>query len=119
VAQPVRRPSGARRAPSRRPRRDGEPHDVMSLLARTVREVETAVERRRVTPEVRTKFQVVALLVREEAARVKGDSQPSQTNRSERLRRLDGIAAILAKTAVRDQKLLSLLAEDAIVSDAA
>ena len=89
------------------------------MLARAVREVEAAVERRRVTPAVRTKFQVVALLVREEHARVQGERTSSQTHRAEQLKRLDGIATILAKTAVRDPALLALLAEDAVVSDAA
>ena len=91
----------------------------MSLLARTVREVEAAVERGRVTPTVRTKFQVVALMVREEHARVQAERSGSQTRRVEQLKRLDGIATILAKTAVRDPGLLALLAEDALVSDPA
>ncbi len=89
------------------------------MLARAVREVEAVVERRRVTPAVRTKFQVVALLVREEHARVQGTPSITQADRVEQLKRLDGIATILAKTAVRDPKLLALLAEDAVVSDAA
>ncbi len=84
----------------------------MSVLARGVREVETAVERRRVTSAVRMKFQVVALLVREEHARVQAE-QLSQTRRAEQLKRLDGVATLLAKTAVRDPSLLALLAEDA------
>ena len=88
------------------------------MLARTVREVEAAVERRRVTAAVRTKFQVVALLVREEHARVLRE-EASQPRRAAQLKRLDGIATILAKTAVRDPGLLALLAEDAVVSDAA
>jgi hypothetical protein len=81
--------------------------------------VEAAVERGRVTPTVRTKFQVVALLVREEHARIRQDQTNSQSYRAEQLKRLDGIATILAKTAVRDNGLLALLAEDAVVSDAA
>ncbi len=89
------------------------------MLARAVREVEATVERRRVTPAVRTKFQVVALLLREENARVRQDRTSSQTRQVEQLKRLDGIATILAKTAVRDSSLLALLAEDAVVSDAA
>jgi superfamily II DNA or RNA helicase len=108
----------ARRAASRRQRRVPAAEDVISLLARAVREVEAAVERRRVTPSVRTKFQVVALLVREEHARVK-ERITNQTRRVEQLKRLDGIATILATTAVRDPSLLALLAEDAVVSDAA
>ena len=43
----------------------------------------------------------------------------SPTGRVERLKRLDGIATVLAKTAVRDPTLLALLAEDAAVSSAA
>lgn len=89
------------------------------MLARAVREVEAAVERRRVTSAVRTKFQVIALLVREEHARAQGRSSGTQTHRAEQTKRLDGIATILAKTAVRDPGLLALLAEDAVVTDAA
>ncbi len=119
MARPGRRQTGARHGASPRRRRVRAPEDVISLLARAVREVEAAVERRRVTPAVRTKFQVIALLVREEHARVRGKQTSSQTQRSEQLKRLDGIATILAKTAVRDPALLALLAEDAVVSDAA
>ena len=87
------------------------------MLARAVREVETAVERGRVMPSVRTKFQVVALLVREERAKVKADGNGSEAQRSAQLKRLDGVATILAKTAARDTSLLALLAEDAELSD--
>jgi hypothetical protein len=112
---------GGRRTASRKQRRApaSAPEDVISVLARAVREVEATVERRRVTPQVRTKFQVVALLLREENARVRQDRTSSQAHRAEQLKRLDGIATILAKTAVRDPGLLALLAEDAVVSDAA
>jgi superfamily II DNA or RNA helicase len=89
------------------------------VLARTVREVEAAAQRGRVTPGVRTKFQVVALLLRDERARVLADASSSDSHRAEQLKRLDGIATILATTAVRDARLLALLAEDAVVSDAA
>jgi len=41
------------------------------VLARTVRELEAAAQRGRVTPAVRTKFQAVALLLRDERARVR------------------------------------------------
>jgi hypothetical protein len=108
---------GARRTASPKQRR--VPEDVFSVLARAVREVEAAVQRRRVTPAVRTKFQVVALLAREEHARVRREQGSSQAHRAEQLKRLDGIATILAKAAVRDPALLALLAEDAVVSDAA
>jgi hypothetical protein len=89
------------------------------VLARAVREVEAAAGNGSVTPAVRTRFQVVALLLREEHARVRAEETGSDAHRAERLKRLDGIATILAKTAVRDPALLALLAEDAVVSDAA
>jgi len=88
------------------------------VLARSVREVEAAVRRGRVTPGVRTRFQAVALVLREERARVRA-AVGSDSRRAEQLKRLDGIAIILATTAVRDAGLLALLAEDADVSDAA
>lgn len=68
---------------------------------------------------MRTKFQVVALLVREKRAEVKSDQSVTEAQRTGELRRLDGIATILAKTAARDTSLLKLLAEDAVVSDSA
>src|SRR5204862_1609352 len=43
----------------------------------------------------------------------------TDSRRAEQLKRLDGIAAILATTAVQDAGLLALLAEDSDVSDAA
>ena len=57
--------------------------------------------------------------MREERARVRADETSSEAHRAEQLKRLDGIAMILAKTAARDTSLLALLAEDAVVSDAA
>ena len=119
MARTGRRQMDARRAASRNQRRVPAREDVISLLARAAGEVQAAVERRRVTPAVRTKFQVVALLVRDEHARVRGERTSSQTRGVEQLKRLDGIATILAKTAVREPALLALLAEDAVVSDAA
>jgi len=89
------------------------------VLARAVREVEAGAQRGAVKPPGRTKFQVVALLVREERARVKADETSSEADRAGQLKRLDGVATILAKTAARDTSLLALLAEDAVVSDAA
>jgi hypothetical protein len=90
----------------------------LPVLARTVREVETAVQRGAAI-SVRTKFQVVALLVREERARVNSDPGSPESVRAGELKRLDGIATILAQTAARDTSLLALLAEDAVVSDSA
>ncbi len=58
------------------------------------------------------------MLLRDERARVRA-AAVSGSQRAEQLKRLDGIAAILAATAVRDVGLLALLAEDVSVSDAA
>jgi hypothetical protein len=92
--------------------------DVVSVLTRTVREVEAAVQRGRVTPAVRAKFQAVAMLLRDERARVQA-APGNGSHRAEQLKRLDGIAAILAAAAVRESGLLALLSEDSSVSDAA
>jgi len=121
VARRGQRQSGVRRTTPRNQRRvrDRDNDGIIPVLARTVREVEAAAERGPVRPSVRTKFQVVALLVREERARVRADEASSETHRAERIKRLDGVALILAQTAARDTSLLALLAEDAVVSDAA
>ena len=89
------------------------------MLARAVREVEIAVQRGIAGPADRTKFQVVALLVREEQARVKADQTTSDAHKAEQVKRLDGIATILAKTAVRDTSLLALISEDAELTQSA
>jgi SNF2-related domain/Helicase conserved C-terminal domain len=118
VARPGQRQKGARRTIPRKQRPVRHRGDVVSVLSRTVREVEAAAERGRVTPAVRTKFQAVAMLLRDERARVRA-APGNGSRRAEQLKRLDGIAAILATTAVRDAGLLALLAEDSSVSDAA
>jgi superfamily II DNA or RNA helicase len=118
LARTGQRQKGARRTIPPKQRRVRHRDDVVSVLFRTVREVESAAQRGRVTPAVRTKFQAVALLLRDERARVQA-TPGNGSRRAEQLKRLDGIAAILATTAVRDAGLLALLAEDASVSDAA
>jgi len=118
VAPTGQRQTGARRTAPRKQRRVRHHGDAISVLARTAREVEAAAQRGRVTPSVRTKFQAVALLLRDERARVRA-ADLTDGRRAEQLKRLDGIAAILATTAVQDAGLLALLAEDSDVSDAA
>ena len=118
LARPGQRQTGARRSASRKQRRVHHRDDVVPVLTRTVREVEAAARRGRVTPAVRTKFQAAALLLRDERARVRA-AAGSDSRRAEQLKRLDGVAAILATTAVQDAELLALLAEDSGASDAA
>ncbi|GAA1593153.1 hypothetical protein GCM10009789_53980 [Kribbella sancticallisti] len=121
MARRGQRQSGATRTvpPRRRRVRDADNEGILPVLAKAVREVEAAVQRGSTQSSLRTKFQVVALLVREERARVKADKTAGDARRDEQLRRLDGVATILAKSAARDTSLLALLAEDAVVSEAA
>lgn len=117
VARGAQRQNGARTRTQRRPRHDND--GIIPVLAQVVREVESTVQRGRSVPATRTKFQVVALLMREERARVKADETKPGARRVEELKRLDGIATILATTAARDTSLLGLLADDAVISDRA
>ena len=121
MARRGQRQSGATRTPPRGQRRVRNVDNVgiMPVLAHAVRDVEAGAQRGRATPSIRTKFQVVALLVREERARVKADESSTEANRAEQLKRLDGIGTILAKTAALDTSLLVLLADEAVISEAA
>ncbi|MGA7147801.1 MAG: DEAD/DEAH box helicase, partial [Microbacterium sp.] len=99
-------------------RRDDEA-PVIPILARKVREVEAKAQRGKLGPTNRVKFQVIAFLVREERARVKADTAVTDAVRSELLKRLDGVATILAKTAARDTSLIQLLEVDQATSPVA
>lgn len=121
LARRGQRQSGASGTAPRGQRRirDLDNEGIMPVLARAVRDVEAGAQRGRATPSIRTKFQVVALLVREERDRVRADETSKEAHRTEQLKRLDGIATILAQTAARDTSLLVLLADEAVVSDSA
>lgn len=114
--------SAARTAQRRRTspssRRDDEA-PIIPILARKVREVEAKAQRGRLGPTNRVKFQVIAFLVREERARVKADAEITDAARVELLKRLDGVATILAKTAARDTSLIQLLEVDQATSPVA
>lgn len=115
-----RQPGATRNAPrGQRRTRELETVGIMPVLARAVREVESGVQRDPKSSSTRTRFQAVALLVREERARVKADETSTAAHRAEQLKRLDGIGTILAKTAARETSLLSLLADDAVISASA
>jgi SNF2 family DNA or RNA helicase len=83
-----------------------------------VREVERAVEGRQLTSGQRARFQASALLARTERANVRGDESLTTAQRDTQLKRLEGLATILAQIATREPSLFSLLQEDADVSDA-
>ncbi|CAM3485438.1 DEAD/DEAH box helicase [Nocardioides dubius] len=99
----------------RRPR-DNE--GIIPVLAKAVREVEHDVQRRQISNGTHTKFQVIALLARDERQRVKAASL-SDAQRDGQLKRLDGIATILAQTAAREPQFFHLLADEAEISDSA
>jgi len=83
-----------------------------------VREVERAVAARALTSGQRARFQASALLARAERAHVRNDESLSPAQRDTQLKRLEGLATILAQIATREPSLFSLLQEDAEVSEA-
>ncbi len=109
MARQGQRPSGRTAPRARQPRETG----IVPVLTKAMRDVEIAVQRERVNPAIRVTFQAVALLVREERARLKAAADLSESKRSEALKRLDGVAQVMARTAPRDATLIALLAEDA------
>ena len=84
----------------------------------TVREIETAIERGQVTAGLQSRYQAVALLVREERAKVRTDSSVTGPLRDTLLKRLEGVATILAQIAAREPSFFALLQDDAEISDA-
>ena len=116
-----RRSGGARTERGAQRRRPTAPtgQGILPILTEVAQEVASAVRRPPTRPAVRTKFQVVALLVREERARVQADAGLNDSQRVKQLKQLDGVGTLLARTAARDTSLLNLLAEDARVSDSA
>ena len=110
--------TGQRRRKASSSRRDDEA-PIIPILARKVREVEAKAQRGKLGPTNRVKFQVIAFLVREERARMKADTTVGDAARAELLKRLDGVATILAKTAARDTSLIQLLEVDQAASPVA
>lgn len=108
---------GGNRSRSGKRHKDGD--GIIPVLARTVREVEHAASRGQISGFERTKFQVVALLAREERARLRAAKEGSDERRDGELKRLDGIATILAQIAAREPSFFELLQEDAEVTKAA
>ncbi|MGW9114007.1 DEAD/DEAH box helicase [Microbacterium sp. NPDC055683] len=114
---PTTAPARQRKKSSSARRDDEAP--VIPILARKVREIEAKAQRNKLGPTNRVKFQVIAFLVREERARVKADTAITDAARVELLKRLDGVATILAKTAARDTSLIQLLEADHATSPVA
>ena len=115
---PTTATAASRRRKSSSSRRDDEA-PIIPILARKVREVEAKAQKGKLGPTNRVKFQVIAFLVREERTRVKADSDLTDSARAELLKRLEGVAQILAKTAARDTSIIPLLEADQATSPVA
>ncbi|MBL0749921.1 DEAD/DEAH box helicase [Nocardioides baculatus] len=111
------RQRGSRRTPAHARHKDNE--GIVPVLARAVRELESAVQRGPLAPGQRVRFQVVALLVREHRGDVRASTELTDAQKADELKRLDGIATILAKTATRDPSLFGLLSEDSVITASA
>ncbi len=109
--------TASRTTRSKNRRRHTHNEGIIPLLARAVREVEASAHRGKASSSGRTKFHVIALLMREERARIKTEENISDAERAETLKRLDGVAAILAKAAARDTSLITLLEPSAPISE--
>ncbi|MFT3873692.1 MAG: DEAD/DEAH box helicase [Nocardioides sp.] len=117
MATRERQRSGDRR-PSQRARARGYDNEgIIPVLAKAVREIENAVKRGPLTLAQRGRYQAVALLAREERASVRTDKTLTDAQRDIQLKRLDGIATILAQTAANHPSLFSLLGEDAEIGE--
>ena len=111
MAERGRSPSrGGRPSPQRAGQRHRDEDGPIPALAVAAAGVDAAVSRRRVTPTTKATFQAVALLVRELRAQTKAAPLPDG-RRAHELKRIEGLATALAKTAARDGSLLSLLAD--------
>ena len=89
----------------------------MPVLAKAVREIENAVARGQVTTSHHSRYQAIALLARQERARVKADTEMKDGQRDNLMRRLDGVGQILAQIAARHPSFFNLLQEDAEVGE--
>lgn len=108
--------TGNRSSQRRRPHQDET--GIIPVLARVVRGIENAADRGKVNAANRVRYRVVAVLAREERARIKTDASLTDAERTKELTRLDGIATIMAKTAARDSSLIQLLTDSAPLSPA-
>ncbi|MFT4288719.1 DEAD/DEAH box helicase [Nocardioides sp.] len=105
--RPQSRSRGGRTNGSRR--RADDNVGITPVLAKAVRRLQADTRAGNVDGD---RFQAVALVVRDERARLKADTGLTEAQRDNELRRLDGIAAILAQTAAGVPSLFMLLSDD-------
>ena len=105
-----RRPSGNRQ------RQQSHEHGLVTVLQKAVRDVDQAVQRGKIGPSVRSRFQATALLVREERDRIKAE-ETSEARKSSELKKIDALATVMARTAARDSSLLAVLVDGAPLVD--
>lgn len=116
--RPQRRPTGQaepRRSdqPQRRtPPRQRQDEGPIAVLAMAAADVDRAISQRGVTPGTRARFQAVALLLREQRAEAR-TAPMSEVQRAAHMKRIDGLAVALARTAAGGASLFALLADDA------
>jgi len=103
-----RRPDTRRQAAPRRLDQEG-PIPPLALAAASV---DGDVSRNRISPTTRATFQAVALLVRELREKTKTDPM-NEARRAQELKRIEGLATALARTAAKQTTLLTLLTDDA------
>jgi len=95
-------------------RRDDE--GIFPELAKAVRDVERAVDRGQLNGAKRAEFQATALLTRAERTRIRGDESLNAAQRENAIKRVDGVATILAQLAAREPSLFVLLDDAAEIS---
>jgi superfamily II DNA or RNA helicase len=95
-------------------RRDDE--GIFPELAKAVRDVERAVDRGQLSSTKRAEFQATALLTRVERSRIKTDDSLTPAQRENAIKRVDGVATILAQLAAREPSLFVLLDDTAEIS---
>jgi superfamily II DNA or RNA helicase len=103
-----------RQSEPRRSNQRSRPQDQgpIAAMAQAAAAVDVAVQRKRVTPTTRATFQAIGILVRELRAQAKTERMP-EVQRAATLKRIDGLAAALARTSARESSLFALLTDDA------
>ncbi|MFT4263297.1 MAG: DEAD/DEAH box helicase [Nocardioides sp.] len=96
-------------------RRPEDNADLTAVLAKLARKLERDAADGSINGD---RFQAAALIMREERARLRSSTELTDAQREGGLRRLDGVAAILAQTAAAVPSLFMLLDESAEISPA-